>query len=103
MQFTHLLFTQEEINRAVEDYRERVRKSDSDELKAMLKRGAIEHNLAFSEEKTETGIAILKQMMTQDLEGLFEPPDDLNPSTEEIEDDITEVLENVASEAEEAE
>ena len=74
-QIAHGIFTQEEMDAAVAAYRERVRPSDSDDLKQLLKKQAFQTHLALEHEKQDRALAILQDILIADLESAFEGTD----------------------------
>ena len=73
-QITHLLFSEQALNDAVADYRERVRQDDSEEMKSTIRGLICKKHFGFDNPETrDRGLALLSQMIVQDTQGLFEP------------------------------
>lgn len=81
-QLAHVLFSEEELNQAVALYRERSREDDGPELKQMLKTTAFRQCCKLEGETRDRALAILQDILLQDMDVLFEPETSTETPTE---------------------
>ena len=88
MQLVPILFSQEQINQAVEIYRSRVRPEDAADLKQLLMRTAFRQccDLQLVQDK---GFQLLESLCLADMRSVFEPSDAEVSETSEASDSDT--------------
>ena len=90
MRLVPILFSQEQINEAVEIYRSRVRSEDADDLKQLLMRTAFRQCCDLKAVQ-DRGLQLLEQLCLTDMRSLFEPSDaEVSETSETSESDTAE-------------
>ena len=89
-QISHAIFQQEDLDAAVLTYRERVREDDTPELKALLRKQALDAHCPLTHENLERATAVLSQLILADTESMFEPQPETDPESLQL--DVLSVL-----------